>query len=131
MNKKSTHSSYTIIKTVKIDMFGIISLATYENQMVIIRDLNIKNKLFKLVAKYLNHNEVKILKKINRLNSPNFSKLIKSIKVKKYLTYGLNKKSNFRIKNITQSKYYSLFDLSVKLPGKKNFSINFRKISPL
>lgn len=78
MNQESKQPSYTIIKTLKIDMFGIISLATYQNQTVIIRDLNIKNKWFKVVAKYLNYNEVRILKKINRLNSPNFSQLIKS-----------------------------------------------------
>lgn len=69
---------YTIIKTLKIDMFGIISLATYQNQTVIVRDLNIKNKFLKIIAKYLNRNEVQILKKINKLNIPNFSKLIKT-----------------------------------------------------
>ena len=78
MNQQSKQPSYTIIKTLKIDMFGIISLATYQNQTVIIRDLNIKNQWYKMVAKYLNYNEVRILKKINRLKSPNFSQLIKS-----------------------------------------------------
>lgn len=78
MNKKSKQPSFTIIKNLKIDMFGIISLATYQNQTVIIRDLNIKNKWFKMVAKYLNFNEVRILRKIDRLKSPNFSQLIES-----------------------------------------------------
>ncbi len=55
-------------------------------------------------------------------------KLIKSIKVKNYLTYGVSKKSNFRINNIIQLKHYSLFDLLIKLPGKKSFSINKIKI---
>ena len=49
-------------------------------------------------------------------------KLIKSIKVKNYLTYGVSKKSNFSINNIIQSKHYSLFDLLIKLPGKKFFN---------
>ena len=78
MNKVSNQPSYTIIKTLKIDMFGIIYLATYQNQTVIIRDLNVENKWFKIAAKYLNYNEVRILRKINRLKSPNFSKLIES-----------------------------------------------------
>lgn len=59
-------------------MFGIISLATYKNQTVIIRDLNIKNKLHKIIAKWLNNNEVKILKKTIRLNTSNIPKLIDS-----------------------------------------------------
>ena len=78
MNQQSKQPSYTIIKTLKIDMFGIISLATYQNQTVIVRDLNIKNKFCKVVAKYLNHNEVRVLKKVNQLNKPNFSKLVKA-----------------------------------------------------
>ena len=78
MNKRSNQPSHIIIKTLKIDIFSIISLATYQNQMVIVRELNNKNKCYKMIAKYLNYNEVKILKKINRLDSPNFSKLIKS-----------------------------------------------------
>lgn len=78
MIKQSKHSSYKILKTLKIDIFGTIYLATYQNQTVIIRDLEIKNKLYKIVAKYLNFNEVRILKKINKLYSPNFPQLIKS-----------------------------------------------------
>ena len=78
MIKQSKQPSYSIIKTLKTDMFGIISLATYQQQTVIVRDLNIKNKWYKIVAKYLNYNEVIILQKINRLNSPNFPQLIKS-----------------------------------------------------
>ena len=78
MIKQSKHSSYKILKTLKIDIFGTIYLATYQNQTVIIRDLGIKNKLHKIVAKYLNFNEVRILKKINKLYSHNFPKLIKS-----------------------------------------------------
>ena len=78
MNQQSKQPSYTIIKTLKIDIFGIISLATYQNQTVIIRDLNIKNQWYKMIAKYLNYNEVRILRKINRMNLPNFPQLIES-----------------------------------------------------
>lgn len=69
---------YTIIKTLKTDTFGVISLATYNNETVIIRDISIKNKFKKIITKILNNNEVKILKRINRLNSPNLPKLIHS-----------------------------------------------------
>lgn len=78
MHEQSNQPTYSIIKTLKIDMFGTISLATYQQQMVIIRDLNIQNKWYKIVAKYLNYNEMRILRKINQLNSPNFPRLIKS-----------------------------------------------------
>ena len=46
-------------------------------------------------------------------------KLIKSLKIKNYHTYGIDNKSNFFIRNVVQSKNYSLFDLKIKLPGKK------------
>ena len=62
------------------------------------------------------------------LDDKNNRKLIKSIKVKNFHTYGINKKSNFFINNIIQSRNYSLFDLKISLPGKKIFSINRIKI---
>ena len=55
-------------------------------------------------------------------------KLIKSIKVKNFLTYGVNRRSNFYINKIDQRRDYSSFDLSINLPGKKNFSIKKIKI---
>ena len=55
-------------------------------------------------------------------------KLIKSLKIKNFHTYGINKKSNFYISNIVQSKNFSLFNLKIKLPGRKIFSINKIKI---
>ena len=50
-------------------------------------------------------------------------KLLKKIKIKNYYTYGVNPKSQFNIKNIKQLKESSEFDLSIKLPGKKNILI--------
>ena len=55
-------------------------------------------------------------------------RLIKSLKIKNYHTYGIDKRSNFLISNVVQSKNYSLFDLKIKLPGKKIFFINKIKI---
>ena len=54
--------------------------------------------------------------------------LLKKIKIKNYYTYGTNSKSQFHIKNIKLTKEYSEYDLSIKLPGKKNMNINKIKI---
>ena len=40
-------------------------------------------------------------------------------KIKNILTYGINKKSNFRIKNISYFENKSFFDIEMKLPNKK------------
>ena len=50
------------------------------------------------------------------------------IKIKNFYTYGINSKSQFRIKNIKQLKEFSEYDLVIKLPGKKNIAINRIKI---
>ena len=62
------------------------------------------------------------------IDDKNNLKLIKSLKVKNFHTYGFNKKSNFYINNIVQSRDYSLFNLNINLPGKKIFSIKKIKI---
>ena len=50
----------------------------------------------------------------------NFNRdVLKNIENKNYLTYGLNKNANFRIKNIKQVKDLSKFSLEILLPGKK------------
>ena len=49
--------------------------------------------------------------------------LLKKLKIKNYYTYGTNSKSQFYIKNIKQKKEFSEYDLSIKLPGKKNLLI--------
>jgi len=45
--------------------------------------------------------------------------VIKKIKNKNFLTYGINKKANFQIKNIIQKNDLSQFDLNISLPGRK------------
>ncbi len=62
------------------------------------------------------------------LDDKNNSELINKIKVKNYYTYGTNPKSQFYIKNIKQRKEFSEYDLSIKLPGKKNILISKIKI---
>ena len=54
--------------------------------------------------------------------------LINFIKSKNYYTYGQKKDANFEIKNVSQNKTFSKFDLKVKLPNKDNFKIKDIKI---
>jgi len=54
--------------------------------------------------------------------------IIKKIKIKNVHTYGIDKNSQFKINNILQSKKFSKFDINIKLPGKKNYSIYNVKI---
>jgi len=54
--------------------------------------------------------------------------IIKKIKIKNFHTYGTDKNSQFSIKNILLSKEFSKFDINIKLPGKKNYSIYDVKI---
>ena len=62
------------------------------------------------------------------IDDKNNKSLIKKISNKNFYTYGINKKSNFCIKNIKQSKDYSEFDLKIILPNQKNRLIKKIKI---
>ena len=62
------------------------------------------------------------------LDDKNNKEIIKKLKIKNYYTYGTDKSSQFCIKNISQSKEFSKFNINIKLPGKKNFIINNIKI---
>ena len=62
------------------------------------------------------------------LDDKNNKEIIKQIKTKNFHTYGTDKKSQFFIKNILQSKKFSKFSINIKLPGKKNYNINNLKI---
>ena len=57
------------------------------------------------------------------IDDKNNMELLKKLKIKNYYTYGTNPKSQFYIKNIKQVKKFSEYDLSIKLPGKKNILI--------
>ena len=62
------------------------------------------------------------------IDDKNNVELLKKIKIKNYYTYGTNLNSQFYIKNIKLTKEYSEFNLAIKLPGKKNTTINKIKI---
>jgi len=58
------------------------------------------------------------------VDDKNNVELLKKLKIKNYYTYGTNPKAQFYIKNIKHKKETSEYDLSIKLPGKKNIFIN-------
>ena len=62
------------------------------------------------------------------IDDKNNQNLLKKIKIKNYYTFGINSKSQFRIKNIKQTKNFSEYDLMINLPGKKNLGIKKIKI---
>ena len=62
------------------------------------------------------------------LDDRNNKEIVKKLKIKNYYTYGTDNNSQFCIKNISQSKKFSKFNINIKLPGKKNFIINNIKI---
>ena len=47
------------------------------------------------------------------------NEIIRKIKTKNFYTYGINKNSNFRIKNVRQHKELSIFDINISLPAKQ------------
>ena len=57
------------------------------------------------------------------IDNKNNNEIIKKIKNKNFYTYGTNLKSQFQVNNVKQLKEYSIFDLNIRLPGKKNTSI--------
>jgi UDP-N-acetylmuramate--alanine ligase len=62
------------------------------------------------------------------LDDKNNKEIVKKLKINNYYTYGTDNNSQFCIKNISQSKEFSKFNINIKLPGKKNFIINNIKI---
>ena len=63
------------------------------------------------------------------LDDKNNNEIIKKIKIKNFYTYGTNIKSQFRIKNINQSRDFSEFNIDIRLPGKKNTTIKNVRIT--
>jgi UDP-N-acetylmuramate--alanine ligase len=88
---------------------------------------NSMNDLKNLFIKFIN--KVPLFgKSFICIDDKNNNDLLKKLKIKNYYTYGVNPKSQFHIKNIKQVKEFSEYDLSIKLPGKKNLIINKIKI---
>ena len=79
---------------------------------------NLKNLFIKFINKVPSFGKSFIC-----IDDKNNTELLKKIKIKNYYTYGTDPKSQFYIKNIKQTKEFSEFNLSIKLPGKKNILI--------
>ena len=62
------------------------------------------------------------------LDDKNNKNLINKIKNKNFYTYGVDPRSNFRIRNIKLEKKFSEFDLNINLPNKKKLNIKKIKI---
>ena len=62
------------------------------------------------------------------IDDKNNNEIIKKIENKNFYTYGVNNKSQYNIKNINLSKYFSEFDIDIRLPGKKRTTIKNIKI---
>ena len=62
------------------------------------------------------------------IDDKNNNEIIKKIKIKNYCTYGVNRNSQFQIKNINQLRDFSEFNLNIRLPGKKQTCIKNIKI---
>ena len=54
------------------------------------------------------------------IDDKNKKSILSKLKNTNFLTYGVDKKSNFRIFNISQNIYYSKFDIKITIPGKKD-----------
>ena len=62
------------------------------------------------------------------IDDKNNRSILKQIKNQNIITYGLNKKSNFKIKNIKLLSSASIFDLEIDLPNQKKKIIKSFKI---
>ncbi len=65
------------------------------------------------------------------LDNKNIRTIIKKIKNKNFLTYGFHRKSNYQIININKNKFFSKFDLRIKIFGKKNVTVKNIQINLL
>jgi len=65
------------------------------------------------------------------LDNFHLKEILKSCKSKNFLTYGFHKNANYQITNISKNKFYSKFDLKVKIFGKINAIIKNIKINLL
>jgi len=83
---------------------------------------NLKNKFIEFIEKTPSFGKNFIC-----LDDKNNKEIIKKIKNKNFYTYGVDKKSNFKIQNIYLNSKFSKFDLKINLPGKKiSFIRNIR-----
>ena len=104
-----TYSIVTNIDEEHMDFYGSIE--------------NLKNSFVKFV-----NNTPSFGKSFICLDNKNNKDILKKISNMNYLTYGVDKKSNFRIFNVVQKVDYSIFDIKISLPSNKKKYIKNIKI---
>ena len=58
------------------------------------------------------------------IDNNNLKSLLPKCKTRNILTYGFDKKSNYRIINLRKNKDFTIFDLQIQFPSKKTTKIN-------
>tara|TARA_Y100000590_G_scaffold451741_1_gene593662 strand:- start:6979 stop:8376 length:1398 start_codon:yes stop_codon:yes gene_type:complete len=58
------------------------------------------------------------------IDNINLKLILSKCKTKNFLTYGFDKNSNYQILNVRKKKFFSIFDLKIKLPSNKKKKIN-------
>jgi len=84
---------------------------------------NLKNNFVKFINKTPSFGKSFIC-----LDNQNNKDILKKISNMNYLTYGIDKKSNFRILNVVQKINYSMFDVKISLPSNKKKYIKNIKV---
>ena len=77
------------------------------------------NELKKSFQKFLNKTP-SFGKALVCLDNDYLREILKKSKTKNFLTYGFHKKANYQIINAEKNKFYSKFDIKIKIIGKKN-----------
>ncbi len=98
--------------------YSIITNIDREHMDYYRSEYNLKNSFIKFIKK-----TPLFGKSIICLDDKFNKDVLRKVKLKNYLTYGINRKSNFKINNIKQTKNFSKFNLTISLPGQKKSKI--------
>ena len=98
--------------------YSIVTNIDYEHIDYYKNYKNLENAFIQFINK-----TPKIGKCLICLDSKNIKKILNRVKNKNIFTYGIDKKSNYRINNIRYSENYTLFDLHYKNLNKKKNTI--------
>jgi UDP-N-acetylmuramate--alanine ligase len=98
--------------------YSIVTNIDYEHVDFYKSYKNLENAFIKFINK-----TPPIGKSVICIDNKNIKKILTKIKNKNILTYGLNKKANYRINNIRYSVSNSIFDLHYKNLNNKNVKI--------
>ena len=124
-------SNWCILESDESDGSFIKILPTYS----IVTNIDAEHMDFYRSIENLKNNFVKFINKTPSfgksficLDNQNNKDILKKISNMNYLTYGIDKKSNFRILNVVQKTNYSMFDIKISLPSNKKKYIKNIKV---